>query len=167
METADLLHDIGKIDIAYSDLVRSPAELSATERQIIQSHPERGAGLLASVSILNANVLECLRNHHEYYGGGGYPDGLSATEIPLAARIIMIADTVDAMLSDRPYRAALTVGAVRAELRRFSGRQFDPVIVEKCLEAGLVEPASERARAKRMGVKVVDGAKRAKRVSTL
>ncbi len=167
VETAALLHDIGKIDIAYSDLVRSPAELSATERQIIQSHPDRGAGLLASVSSLNANVLEAVRHHHEYYGGGGYPDGLSATEIPLAARIIMIADTVDAMLSDRPYRAALTVGAVRAELRRFSGRQFDPVIVEKCLEAGLVEPASERARAKRMGVKVVDGAKRAKRVSTL
>ncbi len=167
VQTAALLHDIGKIDIAYSNLVTSPAQLSEAERKVIRSHPERGAGLLASISSLSDAVLESVRHHHEYYGGGGYPEGLAAAHIPLAARIIMVADTVDAMLSDRPYRAALTLGAVRAELRRFSGRQFDPVIVEKFLEAGLVERASERAGAKRMGVKVVGAAKQAKRVSTL
>lgn len=167
VETAALLHDIGKIDIAYSDLVTSPAELSEAERKVIRSHPERGARLLASISSLSDVVLDAVRHHHEYYGGGGYPDGLAAAQIPIAARIIMVADTVDAMLSDRPYRGALTVGAVRAELRRYSGRQFDPVIVEKFLEAGLVEGAAERAGAKRLPAQVSSSEDMARRVSTL
>ncbi len=167
VETAALLHDIGKIDIAYSALVTSPAELSHAEREVIQSHPERGARLLASISSLGDAVLDAVRHHHEYYGGGGYPDRLRVTEIPLAARIIMVADTVDAMLSDRPYRTALTVGAVRAELRRFSGRQFDPGVVDTFLEAGLVERAAQRAAAARLSPQLPSTSKEVRKISTL
>lgn len=149
IETAALLHDIGKIDFAYTELISSPAKLTVAEQEIIRSHPERGARLLASISSLSENVLGAVRHHHEHYDGKGYPDGLSGEDIPLAARIIMVVDTVDAMLSNRPYRAALSPDDVIAELRRFSGRQFDPVIVAKFIELGMVERASRKAEADR------------------
>ncbi|NIO41954.1 MAG: HD domain-containing protein, partial [Burkholderiales bacterium] len=114
IETAALLHDIGKIDFAYTELINSPAKLSDAEREIIRTHPERGARLLASVSSLSKNVLMAVRHHHEHYDGNGYPDGLVGPEIPVAARIIMVVDTVDAMLSNRPYRAALRPEQVTA-----------------------------------------------------
>ncbi len=145
VETSALLHDIGKIDFAYTDLINSPAQLSDAEREIIRTHPERGARLLASISSLSRNVLEAVRHHHEHYDGNGYPDGLAGTEIPLAARVIMVVDTVDAMLSNRPYRAALRPEQVMAELRRFSGRQFDPLVVAKFIDLGMVERAARRA----------------------
>lgn len=149
IETAALLHDIGKIDFAYAELIGSPAKLTAAERQMIQSHPERGAALLASISSLGKNVLDAVRHHHEHYDGNGYPSGLAGTDIPLAARIIMVVDTVDAMLSNRPYRSALTAEQVGAELERFSGRQFDPVIAARFLEMGMVHRAARRAAADR------------------
>jgi putative nucleotidyltransferase with HDIG domain len=145
IKTAALLHDIGKIDFAFSELIGSPSELTEVEREMIRSHPERGARLLASLSNLSNNILDAVRHHHEHYDGNGYPDGLTGSEIPLAARIIMVVDTVDAMLSNRPYRAALTVGEVATELRRFSGRQFDPAIVARFLETGMLERAARRA----------------------
>lgn len=145
IETAALLHDIGKIDFAYAELIRSPAKLTDAEREIIRSHPDRGARLLASISSLSENVLSAVRHHHEHYDGNGYPDGLAGLQIPLGARIIMVVDTVDAMLSNRPYRAALSVQDVAAELRKFSGRQFDPVIAAKFLELGMLEKAARRA----------------------
>ncbi len=145
VETSALLHDIGKIDFAYTDLINSPSQLSDAEREIIRTHPERGARLLASISSLNRNVLDAVRHHHEHYDGNGYPDGLAGTEIPVAARIIMVVDTVDAMLSNRPYRAALGPEQVMAELRRFSGRQFDPTVVAKFIDLGMVERAAKRA----------------------
>lgn len=149
IETAALLHDIGKIDFAYAELISSPAKLTDAEREIIRSHPDRGARLLASISSLGDKVLAAVRHHHEHYDGNGYPDGLVGDEIPLAARIIMVIDTVDAMLSDRPYRAALTVEDVTAELRRFSGRQFDPVMAATLIELGMVEKAARMAEADR------------------
>ena len=145
IETAALLHDIGKIDFAYAELISSPAQLTDIEREIIQSHPERGARLLGSISSLGKDVLAAVRHHHEHYDGNGYPDGLAGSQIPLAARIIMVADTVDAMLSNRPYRASLTSEQVTKELRRFSGRQFDPVVSAKFIELGLVQRAARRA----------------------
>jgi putative nucleotidyltransferase with HDIG domain len=145
VETAALLHDVGKIDFAYSELIGSPAKLTDVEREMIRSHPDRGARLLASLSNLSNNVLAAVRHHHEHYDGNGYPDGLAGNEIPLAARIIMVVDTVDAMLSNRPYRMALSVEEVASELRRFSGRQFDPNVVAKFLEAGMLERAARRA----------------------
>jgi putative nucleotidyltransferase with HDIG domain len=145
IETAALLHDIGKIDFAYAELISSPAKLTEAEREVIRSHPDRGARLLASISSLSKDVLAAVRHHHEHYDGGGYPDGLSGEEIPLAARVIMVVDTVDAMLSNRPYRAALDSDEVTAELRRFSGRQFDPAIAAKFIELGMVQRAAHRA----------------------
>jgi putative nucleotidyltransferase with HDIG domain len=145
VEAAALLHDIGKIDFAYSELIGSPLELTPVEREMIRSHPDRGARLLASLSTLSRNILAAVRHHHEHYDGNGYPEGLVGKDIPLAARIIMVADTVDAMLSNRPYRAALSVEEVASELRRFSGRQFDPAVVATFLEAGMLERAARRA----------------------
>jgi len=145
VETAALLHDIGKIDFAYAELIGNPASLTETERDLIRSHPERGARLLASLSSLSENVLGAVRHHHEHYDGTGYPNGLKGSEIPLGARVIMVADTVDAMLSDRPYRTALSVGSVAEELRRLSGRQFDPRVVSVFLERGMLERAARRA----------------------
>ncbi len=157
IETAALLHDIGKIDFAYAELISSPAQLSDIERQVIQSHPQRGARLLASISSLSESVLSAVRHHHEHYDGNGYPEGLAGGEIPLAARIIMVVDTVDAMLSNRPYRAALTPDQVTRELRRFSGRQFDPVVVAKFIELGLVSRASRRAEMDRTPLPLAAG----------
>jgi len=149
IETAALLHDIGKIDFAYAELISSPAKLTDAEREIIRSHPDRGARLLTSISSLSETILAAVRHHHEHYDGGGYPDGLVGEEIPVAARVIMVVDTVDAMLSDRPYRAALSVEDVTSELRQFSGRQFDPAMAATFVELGMVEKAKRMAEADR------------------
>ncbi len=150
--TAALLHDIGKIDIAFSSLIESSAALTEAERKILRSHPERGAKLLASISGLGESVFAAVRHHHEHYDGNGYPDGLTGDGIPLSARIIMVADTADAMLSDRPYRQALTLGIVQRELERFSGRQFDPQIVRVFIGSRLIRRAAARAAADRTPV---------------
>ena len=152
VQTAALLHDIGKIDVAFSDFIRSPTNLNPDEREIIRQHPDRGAKLLASISSLGERILTAVRHHHEHWNGNGYPDGLAGVAIPLAARIIMVADTVDAMLSDRPYRPALAVEEVEHELRRFSGRQFDPMVVRTFLEAGIAKGAVRRAAVDRTPV---------------
>jgi putative nucleotidyltransferase with HDIG domain len=159
--TAALLHDIGKIDFAYSELIGSAKSLTETDREIIRSHPERGARLLASLSNLNNNVLAAVRHHHEHYDGNGYPSGLAGNDIPLAARIIMIVDTVDAMLSNRPYRSALSVEEVAGELRRFSGRQFDPGLVDAFLRTGMLERAARRAELDRTPLPLADVRQRA------
>jgi putative nucleotidyltransferase with HDIG domain len=145
VETAALLHDIGKIDFAYSELIGSASPLTDADKEVIRSHPQRGAQLLASLSNLNNNVLAAVRHHHEHYDGNGYPDGLAGNDIPLGARIIMVVDTVDAMLSNRPYRAALSVEEVAGELRRFSGRQFDPSLIDTFLQTGMLERAARRS----------------------
>jgi putative nucleotidyltransferase with HDIG domain len=149
METAALLHDIGKVDFAYSELIGSPSHLTEADREMIRCHPERGARLLESLSSMSDSVLDAVRHHHEHYDGNGYPDKLTGTEIPLGARIIMLADTVDAMLSNRPYRTAMSIEEVARELGRFSGRQFDPALVSKFLELGMLERAARRAEMER------------------
>lgn len=151
IETAALLHDIGKVDFAYSAFIAKPDSLTDEERDIIRSHPERGAALLASISSLNATVLEGVKYHHEHWNGEGYPTGLSGTDIPFCARVIMIADTIDAMLSHRPYRKALRPGDVREELERYAGRQFEPAIVKLLVRTELIEEAARRAQAERTG----------------
>ncbi len=154
LSTAALLHDIGKIDVRYTDLIGSSSRLSEQDREIIRSHPERGARLLASLSSLSKSVLAAVRHHHEHFDGNGYPDGLCGDQIPEYARIIMVADTVDAMLSDRPYRRALSPQEVSRELIRFSGRQFDPRVIEAFLASDLICQAAERAEAARTPVPV-------------
>jgi putative nucleotidyltransferase with HDIG domain len=141
IETAALLHDIGKIDPLYVTIIAKPSDLTEHERRIIRTHATTGAELLQSLTSLDKEVIIGVRHHHEMYDGSGYPDGLSGKDIPLAARIIMICDAVDAMLSDRPYRNALSVDQVRDELRRCAGTQFDPELVDAILEHKTLERA--------------------------
>jgi putative nucleotidyltransferase with HDIG domain len=130
IETAALLHDVGKIYEEFAPILRKEAKLSGLERSLIRTHPIRSADLVKTISGLRGYVEKCVRAHHENFDGSGYPDGLAGEEIPVGARIIMVADTADAMMTDRPYRRALDYDAVVKELERCSGTQFDPAVVE-------------------------------------
>jgi putative nucleotidyltransferase with HDIG domain len=141
VETAALLHDIGKIDERFAKIISKPTDLTDQERATIQSHATAGAELLESLTSVHHEVVIGVRHHHERYDGTGYPDGLRGEAIPIAARIIMIADSVDAMLSDRPYRDALTIEQVRSELLRCAGSQFDPALVRSILDNNTLERA--------------------------
>jgi putative nucleotidyltransferase with HDIG domain len=136
---ASILHDIGKIGIDGA-ILQKPDDLTTEEREVVRKHPAIGADILASLDFLSETVPLVLF-HHEQYGGGGYPSGISGTAIPLGARIIAVADAYDAMTSDRPYRTALTGEEARRELRRNAGRQFDPSVVEAFL--GFLEGSEE------------------------
>ncbi len=138
VETAALLHDIGKIDEIYMDILRKPGPLSKLEHRMIQSHVTIGVELLKSLSSFPEAVLGAVRHHHERVDGGGYPDGLVGNEIPVGARIIKVADAVDAMLSDRPYRKALPLAVVREELLDFCGTQFDPAVIQVTLSSTIL-----------------------------
>jgi hypothetical protein len=131
---AALLHDVGKIYEVFAPLLRKPDKLTPEEWAIMETHPIKSAELVAKVSQLK-DTLGPVRHHHENWDGSGYPDGLAGEEIPLGARIIMFADTVDAMTTDRPYRRALTPADVRAELIDKRGRQFDPDICDRLLSS--------------------------------
>jgi len=123
-----LLHDIGKIGITES-ILNKKKKLTKAEYDHIQTHVLIGERILTPI-IKNETVLKIVRHHHENIDGSGYPDGLKGTAIPLEARIVAVADTYDALLSGRPYRKATdNVNAIK-ELRKFSGTQFDPEIIE-------------------------------------
>ncbi|MGM0608614.1 MAG: HD-GYP domain-containing protein [Candidatus Muiribacteriota bacterium] len=124
LEYAGMLHDIGKIGI-IENILNKKGRLTEEEFAIIKKHPVIGADILGSVSFLE-DIVPIVRHHHERWDGKGYPDGLKGKEIPLGARIIGIADTFDAMTSDRPYRKGLPAEIARAEIERCSGSQFDP-----------------------------------------
>ncbi len=128
--TAALLHDVGKIYEIFAPILRKPDRLTPEEWAIMQTHPIKSAELVMKVSLLK-DVVPSVRHHHENWDGTGYPDGIKGEAIPLGARIIMFADTIDAMLTDRPYRKALSESDVRAELVRCSGTQFDPKVCER------------------------------------
>jgi len=128
--SAAILHDVGKIYEEFAPLLRKEGKLTPDERMLMQRHPARSAELAATIAEFRGPVELAIRHHHENYDGTGYPDALSGDKIPLAARIIMIADTLDAMTTDRPYRKALTFERTLDELRKFSGKQFDPALVE-------------------------------------
>lgn len=127
---AALLHDVGKAYAEFATLLRKETRLTPEERIIMQSHPVRSAELVGRISDLRGPVQDSIRHHHENYDGTGYPDGLAGDQIPVGARIIMLADTLDAMTTDRPYRRALSFDRVIEEVRKYSGRQFDPQIAE-------------------------------------
>jgi len=133
LSTAALLHDIGKIEVVYEEILQKPGALTDDERAIIQSHVTRGVEILTSLSSVNPRVIEAVKYHHEAWDGSGYPYGIKAEEIPLYARIIGVSDAIDAMLSDRPYRKALGIDQVREQLERFQGKQFDPTIARTVL----------------------------------
>jgi putative nucleotidyltransferase with HDIG domain len=128
--TAALLHDVGKIYEEFATLLRKEGRLTPEERMLMQAHPVRSAELAGTIAEFRGKVETDIRNHHENYDGTGYPDGLAADNIPIGARIIMIADTLDAMTTDRPYRKALSLQKAFDELSKHAGRQFDPKLVE-------------------------------------
>lgn len=139
---ASILHDIGKIGIDGS-ILRKPDQLTIEEIEEIKRHPAIGADILSELDFLG-DAVPLVLFHHEQYGGGGYPSGISGAAIPLGARIIAVADAYDAMTSDRPYRVALTGEEARAELHKNSGTQFDPEVVEAFL--GVLEVGEEAIR---------------------
>ncbi|MBJ6724004.1 HD domain-containing phosphohydrolase [Geomesophilobacter sediminis] len=123
-----LLHDIGKIGVSDNILLK-PAKLDEEEWAIMKTHPVVGFEILNGIRYF-AGAAELVLCHHERWDGKGYPNGLAREEIPISARIFALADTLDAMTSDRPYRKALTYQEVREEVVRCCGQQFDPRLVE-------------------------------------
>src|SRR4051812_42225098 len=121
------LHDIGKMAIPDA-ILRKPGKLTEDEQAIMREHAYRGYQMLRKIPFL-AEAAEIVYSHQEMYDGSGYPRGLKGDEIPLGARLFAIADTLDAITSDRPYRAAQTLAAAREEIKKWSGRQFDPQAV--------------------------------------
>lgn len=130
---AALLHDVGKIYEEFAPILRKPGRLTEAEFEIMKSHPEKGARLIGMVTHI-ADLVPLVEAHHEAWNGQGYPRRKRGDEIPLGARIIALADTIDAMSTSRPYRDALSPETVRAELVAESGRQFDPAICESLLD---------------------------------
>ena len=139
IEMAALLHDVGKIDVVYSEILRKPERLSPEELAVMQSHVTKGVEFLKSLASVPDEVIRAVRHHHEREDGGGYPDALRGEEIPLGAKVISLCDAIDAMLSDRPYRSALTLGEVRYQLSAGAGTQFDEKLVEVAVRTDLLE----------------------------
>lgn len=127
LRKAALLHDIGKLGIPESILFK-PTKLMPEEYEKIKKHVNLGADILQTSHALK-DLIPIVRYHHEYYDGNGYPEGLKGEEIPVEARILSVADAVEAMGSDRPYRSGLNQDEILAELKRQSGTQFDPKVV--------------------------------------
>ncbi|MEW6188617.1 MAG: HD domain-containing phosphohydrolase, partial [Actinomycetota bacterium] len=125
---AGILHDVGKITIDERILLK-PGALTAKERKIIETHPHESLRILESIIFFN-QVIPIIRHHHERYDGRGYVDKLGGENIPIGSRILTVADAFEAMTSERSYRSALTLEQAVAELKRCSGTQFDPKIVE-------------------------------------
>ncbi len=126
------LHDIGKMGIP-DNILRKPGPLTEAERAIMRRHCEIGYSLLSTIPFLH-DAAQIVLTHQEHFDGTGYPRGLKGKEIPLGARIFAVADTLDAMISDRPYRKALSIGRAREEIVSHSGTQFDPDVVRVFLD---------------------------------
>lgn len=140
IHVASLLHDVGKIGIDDA-ILKKPASLTKEEFEVMKQHPEKGAKIMGRISALK-DIIPGMRHHHERYGGGGYPLGLTGEEIPLIARIINVADTFDAMTTHRPYQAAFPLDAAMARINELKGAVCDPRVVEafnRAYQAGELE----------------------------
>jgi HD-GYP domain-containing protein (c-di-GMP phosphodiesterase class II) len=140
LQITGVLHDIGKIGVP-DDILHKPAQLTPEERKEIEKHPVLGAEIVSHIAGLK-DLVGGIRYHHERYDGKGYPEGLKSDEIPLMARIISVADTYDAMTSDRPYRKGLPPLTARDEIQKNASAQFDPYVVAaflKAFEQGKIE----------------------------
>ncbi|HML68296.1 MAG TPA: HD-GYP domain-containing protein [Clostridia bacterium] len=142
LELSALFHDIGKIGVPDQILLK-PEKLDEAEFQKIREHPVIGAKILQKIDFLK-DSLPIIRHHHERYDGNGYPDEMKGADIPIESRIISVADTYDAMTSDRPYRKSLSHEKAVSEIIRNAGMQFDPEVVDAFLSVGLTE--NEKAR---------------------
>ena len=138
-EFAALLHDVGKIRVP-GEIINKPGPLTPKERAVMEAHTLEGEKLLSQVGGLLGNVGRVVRSCHEDWDGTGYPDGIAGEEIPLVARIVRCCDAFSAMTTDRPYRKARPVEEAVAELRRCSGTDFDPAVVEALADA-VAQPA--------------------------
>ena len=139
-----LLHDVGKIGID-DRILRKPGALSDEEFDVMKTHPEKGAAIMGGVAQL-VNVIPGMRFHHEKWSGGGYPDNLVAEQIPMQARIVAIADTFDAMTTNRPYQKAMELNYVVDKIIGFGGSRFDPKVVEafvRAVKAGDIQPEEQ------------------------
>ncbi len=141
IKTAARMHDIGKIGVPDA-ILNKTGRLTLDEKTIMDSHPERGAELLARFADF-ANGQKIVLHHHESWDGSGYPDGLKSWDIPFGARVIAVADSYDAMTSDRPYRAAMSIAQASRILRDGRDQQWDPIIVEAFLRCIERMPAAE------------------------
>jgi hypothetical protein len=135
IETAALLHDVGKIHEEFAPLLRKEARLTDSETALMQTHAAKSAELVGIISKFRGFIEDSVRYHHERWDGKGYPTGLAREGIPIGARIILVSDTIDAMTTDRPYRKRLQPEAVLLELQRHSGLQFDPKVVDIVLSS--------------------------------
>ena len=130
LRVAALLHDMGKIDDRFFDIVHSRKPLTKQQRARIKSHPHESAHILSPLEAEHPGLRQIVSSHHECWDGSGYPAGLAEGDIPLGARIIALADAFDAMTQPRKYRDALPLEKALAELREASGTQFDPDLVD-------------------------------------
>jgi HD-GYP domain-containing protein (c-di-GMP phosphodiesterase class II) len=128
MEFGFLLHDIGKVAVPDAILYK-PGALTAEERALMARHPAIGAEIIGGIEFL-AGPAEVVRSHHERWDGMGYPDGLAAEQIPIAARVFAVADVLDALTTDRPYRPSFPLPQARTMIAQEAGSHFDPQVVE-------------------------------------
>ncbi len=130
---AALFHDIGKLTVSEK-ILNKPEQLSDEEWTEMKGHPVKGQIILKDISQLSF-MLDYIKYHHRHYDGAGYPNDCPKEQVPFESRIIAVADAFDAMTSDRPYRKALPIETANAELRKYSGSQFDPTVVQALLQA--------------------------------
>ncbi len=133
LRTGSILHDIGKIGVPDS-ILNKPGKLTDEETEIMKKHPELGARILKGIPFLEP-IIPYVISHHERYDGTGYPHGLSGEDIPLEGRVLAVADTFDAIMSDRPYRPSAKTEKAINELILYKGTQFDPVVVDAFINA--------------------------------
>ena len=139
---AALVHDIGKIAVP-DKILKKRGPLTEDEAKLVRLHPVVGAGMLSRIPGLEA-LVPIVLHHHERWDGQGYPRGLSGVDIPIQSRMILVADAYDAMTTHRPYSRMMSPHEALAELRRCSGQQFDPLMVDKMHSAfmlGILDPA--------------------------
>jgi HD-GYP domain-containing protein (c-di-GMP phosphodiesterase class II) len=133
LEFGFLLHDVGKVAVPDA-ILHKPAALTTTEVEVMRQHPVLGCEIVSHIGFLKGSAVEVVLHHHERWDGGGYPDHLAGDDIPWPARVFAVADSLDAITTDRPYRRAGTIKDARREIARGSGTQFDPTAVEALKE---------------------------------
>lgn len=141
VERVALFHDVGKIDAALFDIIHEDSSLTPEEREAIRTHPDRGANVLAPLAAFYPQLSNGVLSHHERWDGTGYPRGLRGSAIPLAARIVSIADAFDAMTYGRRYRSARSADEAADKLMSGRGSQFDPDLVDLFLSPPVFEQA--------------------------
>jgi putative nucleotidyltransferase with HDIG domain len=156
LEFGALLHDVGKIAVP-KEIINKPGRLTDEEFEIVKTHTTEGQKMLDRVGGFMREVGVIVRHHHERWDGGGYPDRLAGSAIPLEARIVACCDTLNAITTDRSYRKASPLGAALAELQRCAGSQFDPQVVAAVIAVAGVDPDMGEALNETVGEAVLSG----------